>query len=107
MSDKIRKLSQAMRLGATFTPQARGYTCKQNSTTGINHTCAIGAAYHGAFGEPPQTLGTGICWAELMKRFKMSATYDNISLQDEIVMMNDEQRLTREQIADWLEKKGL
>ncbi len=102
--DKLTKLSQAIRLGATFHPQCFGtlftYQRVHNCSQLLEHpliieaSCAIGAASEAL-------MINGRIKSEFKKRFNISEILFN-----EIVSKNDIERLTREQIADWLEEQG-
>lgn len=102
MADKIKKLSQAIRLGATFRPQCTNgaFEYKDGKTVG---SCALGAAYEAVFGihyklEPHRD----ITFAPLFERFPEVPNH----LVPEIARRNDWMGHTREQIADWLEAQG-
>lgn len=73
------RLSEAIRRGEKMRPQS--FTSTRDKNGG---SCAIGAALDGGY---DRTIG-----------------YDLIS---EIVRLNDLERWTREQIADWLAERGL
>lgn len=99
--DKITKLSQAIRLGATFRPQIRDqYMNKQGS-------CALGAAME-ALGitdwraHHPRNL-----FYERFPEIKDKSSSGRMSILAYVIFLNDHSRWTREQIADWLETKGL
>lgn len=98
--DKLKKLSQAIRLGATIHKQCTNMMWSQH-TNGEWHTCAIGAAYFALHGEmtPPENSSIA---DSVAKRFCVP-----LSLLDSIMRMNDERRMTREAIADKLEAQGL
>ena len=95
MADKIKTLSQAIRLGATFHPQCF-YSFHQYDpydSSKIEGTCALGAASDAVGIEPNR----------LRKRFPEVS--GNIFY--DIIRMNDTEKKTREQIATWLEEQGL
>lgn len=96
MADKIKKLSQAIRLGATFRPQCWGsyFALKDGK---ITESCAIGAAGEALFGE---SAAQPLLGGAVMERLGLS---QNIIRQ--VVCLNDTGD-TREQIADWLEAQG-
>jgi hypothetical protein len=100
MGDKIKKLSDAIRLGATFRPQCR------RTLFDLGSSCAIGAAYEALTGintTEGYNLSTSPSVEGLLaRRFGVS-----MELLDEVIGWNDHERLTREQIADRLEAKGL
>lgn len=112
--DKITKLSQAIRLGATFRPQGQGSLYRFNEELGTHVTCALGAAME-AVGLDPDPANSNVSdnYMELVRRFpilarsclhpirEFCAHLDNI-----IPFLNDRDGWTREQIADWLEEKG-
>ncbi len=111
--DKVKKLSQAIRLGATFRPQAFRYLwCKRGDVIG---TCALGAAYEAAFGEIPSDLDSfKPAYARLEERFpELKEYFDGFgsgnakSLEANITCANDRDLKSREQIADELERIGL
>jgi len=107
MSDKITKLSQAIRLGATFRPQCFYALSKGDDTNGM--TCAIGAAYEVHLGEFPLPL-KGISASEVtsfVKRFFDGDDMKALTINNKIAKLNDGQHLTREEIADWLESIGM
>jgi hypothetical protein len=103
--DKIRRLSDAIRLGATFRPQCIGHLFRDGKS------CALGAAY-----EAVNNSITGPRKANvLMRRFpalKEKVRHPLTSgITDKLVCvipsLNDAHRWTRERIADWLESIGL
>lgn len=102
--DKLTKLSDAIRLGASFRPQCRGRLFLQQGNE--IHSCAIGAALE-AYGVTaheflldPNTLPT-------MRRLGMLVEGDCASsLFKDIARRNDSGQ-TREEIAEWLSAKGL
>lgn len=95
--DKLTKLSQAIRLGATFHPQCFGAICQVDRDGNVTHTCAVGGALE-AIGIPANG-GSGI--NALCKRF------DAYYILGDVMNRNDKNKWTREQIADWLEAQGL
>lgn len=96
MSDKIKTLSQAIKLGATFRPQCRAFYYKNGES------CAIGAAYEATFHKLPDNHAGLVC-AELRDRYSMAT---NGNLFTTIILRNDHSRQTREEIAEWLESIG-
>lgn len=96
--DKITKLSQAIRLGATFHPQCHRSFFLRNGFGEVFNSCALGAAWL-ALGYDPDRAADA--FTELRERFNIP-----VMLLGEITVKNDT-GLTRESIADWLEKKGL
>lgn len=106
--DKITKLSQAIRLGATFRPQGHGeYFADGNS-------CAIGAALEACGWGPDEESAEphGALKEALLKRFGFVTGIPGeglgiySQLWADIYKRNDDGE-TREQIADWLEAQGL
>ncbi len=95
MADKFKKLSQAIRLGATFHPQCITYYRVKDMEGKTIATCALGAAME-ALG--PRSVGK----SNIMERFPEISN----NLCDEIIKRNDRLYQTREQIADWLESQG-
>lgn len=95
MADKITKLSDAIRLGATFRPQCRGGFFQQGMS------CALGAAYEAVTGEYDSELEHGVVAPLLRNRFGVD--YDMLCA---VVHRNDDGKETREAIADWLENEG-
>jgi len=94
MSDKITKLSDAIRLGATFKPQCTG-TFFDNG-----RSCALGAALDAMATDDPN---------ELVRRFPHLEQHRNSfgwTLYSIIVELNDQEHWTRERIASWLESIG-
>lgn len=85
------KLSEAIRIGCKSVREGRGYG-----------GCALGAAFFALTGEGVQTLPMGVNWAtEIGKRFGISA-----DLANKISGLHFDQKMTREQIAHWLEAQG-
>lgn len=89
VTERKLKPSEAMRLGAKLRPQCRG------AYYGINGSCALGALFE-AYGL--RNRAGEINWETVGLSFGLSQT---------IAHLNDDERWTREQIADWLESKGL
>lgn len=101
MADKIKKLSEAIRLGATFRPKGV-HRCLMDGKT-----CALGAALDavGLLERRNLTGDGGVTqdtWETLWERFPVPA-----GVQRQITDRNDHQGQTREEIADWLEAQGL
>lgn len=113
MSDKIKTLSQAIRLGATFRPQGFGALFDDDKS------CAIGAAGE-ALGF---TKGEHFSTDDIKDRFPMTGALDSfcpMCSQDDLMILrsiprnaiglvihlNDQHQWSREQIADWLEGQG-
>lgn len=92
MADKITKLSQAIRLGATFRPQCvYGYYERGGS-------CALGAAAEAIAGEKYMDCSP---LQVIKQRFNVP-----MAILSSIIRQNDAGR-TREQIAEHLEAQGL
>lgn len=102
MADKITKLSQAIRLGATFRPQCHFDVFRRGGS------CALGAAYEvvtGIGNEVDYTHGPGFFKA-MGERFGYERDeWDRIV--DRVVAWNDGDQLSREEIAQKLELQGL
>lgn len=94
--DKNIPLSQLIRLGAKQTAQCRHRYFEKET----NSACALGAAYIGKFVEFPNKVLLGTSIRELIA----PNTPEHIITQ--IVNLNDDKELSREQIADWLEQRG-
>lgn len=109
------KLSEAIRLGAAKSLPTTGLYSKVNEDGQIC-TCALGAAYLGAFGEPPEPMGIGM-WTALKEATGLDIDNHivdhpayNVSdwnLSSAIISLNDSNGWSREKIADWLERIGL
>lgn len=97
--DKLTKLSQAIRLGATFRPQCVRASGTVGKNGELESTCALGAAME-AIGVSP--LDTSILPLDALARFKLEPFVCGA-----IILRNDLLGWTREQIADWLEQQGL
>ncbi len=101
MADKLTKLSQAIRLGATFHPQCFGTMWNRDYSTfsGVFATCAVGAAIKAI---NPDCMNCVEAQDELCERFNIE-----IGMIFKIAYKNDTEKMSREQIADWLEQQGL
>lgn len=99
MGDKLKKLSDAIRLGATFRPQCRECYFHHDGNQ-VTSSCAIGAAIEALTGETE--VSSGLIEEVIEERFGVDT-----DIEHEIVTMNDKHGMTREAIADWLEAKGL
>ncbi len=100
MSDKIKKLSQAMRLGCKI----RQRQCFGRTVEGLDAACALGAAMI-CFTEE-QLINVSFC-----KRFPELelAIYNQgnrVDVRTEIIYRNDDLKQSREEIAGWLESIG-
>ncbi len=105
MSDKFTKLSQAIRLGATFHPQCFKAFVERNGLREAEATCALGAAYLATGGEVGQYgLNSTIVGDHLKARFP--GQLNDHTLQH-IINLNDVMHYSREEIADKLEAQGL
>lgn len=93
--DKILKLSQAIRLGATFHPQCFRQMFLRNGQMEIIGTCALGAALEALGLERSGSLASDL------KRFDLPA-----GTTAKIIELNDYSNWTREMIAGWLEGQG-
>lgn len=100
MSDKIKTLSQAIRLGATFRPKCEHALFKKGES------CAYGAAYEALTGKSEYNYDDPHPTSFCNRRFHIPHHISN-----EVVHRNNGQRgflmQTREAIADWLESIGL
>lgn len=94
---KVTKLSEAIRIGAKIRPQ--GFT----DLFADGKSCALGAAYEGATG----SMCANYEYGKITKQFPVIGNGSSLnSLGEKIYRMNDYQRKTREQIADWLAEQG-
>ncbi len=94
--DKIKTLSQAIRLGSTFHPQCFSQYVKFNEKREIIETCALGAALDSSGARQP------FCQLRATERFR-DVPYEIFAA---IVLKNDQLRMSREAIADWVEQQG-
>lgn len=102
MADKIKKLSDAIRIGASGTKQ-----CFGKYSTAPGETCAIGAAKLAVLGDPHGSDG------EFSERIPLDSVvfhpftrkWRNVGAV--VVSLNDDHEWSREKIADWLEATGL
>lgn len=95
---KTLKLSEAIRIGATYRPQVRGVWFSHAN----GGSCALGAAWEGAFGKVTRETWAHANGTELALRFGIPS-----SIISEIAKRNDQGLMSREQIANWLEAQGL
>lgn len=100
--DKITKLSQAIRLGATFRPQQISHITNAERTT----SCALMAAYEAVFGISPKEfcdypIPTFIDLRDRLGIDKNSGVFCRV------MNMNNHEHMSREAIADTLEAEGL
>ena len=92
------KLSEAMRIGAGIRPQGFGGVLAQLSR---GTSCALHAAYEAIEGHPhPKISGA----SEMLEKWACGFACGVIV--EEVMDKNDSEKLTREQIADWLESQG-
>jgi hypothetical protein len=114
------KLSEAMREGARKRPQAYGryYHYDLMGKGWQIASCAWGAAAEGVTGQAPRIIerptyrddptGTGIRHpATNMRQFFREAFGVGDRLFREVCFMNDQERMSRDEIADYLEEQGL
>lgn len=101
MADKITKLSDAIRLGATFRPQCCGDIFAEQMS------CALGAAVEALGYEYNEDMPTSAAIDALSARFPTvpAIIYDDITCANDGVGIEIASK-TREQIADDLAKKG-
>lgn len=94
------KLSEAIRKGATYAPQAFDTYVETNGAT-----CALGAAYQGVKGNT--ATNTDVV-GEIWEVFPQLATEIDVrgDLFAVITFMNDKEHKSREEIADWLAQQG-
>lgn len=91
------KLSEAIRIGAKLRPQGLGHAFKDGKS------CAWGAAYEGVGGEYNESLGYSNLVCDYLPSHFMQAFGTG---EYSIACMNDN-GMTREAIADFLEARGL
>jgi len=110
MSDKIEKFSQAIRLGATFRPQCFEMLFLRDQNNRATKTCALGAALEALGHDFIDSVNTH----EMIKRFDLGSSCvcpvcgtTKVAVWDAIAHLNDTHRWSRENIADFLETKGL
>ncbi len=112
MSDKIKTLSQAIRLGSTFHPQA--FKAMVITSHGEMKTCALGAALE-AIGKLDDANPD---W-QLCRRFGKKLMDSTVSCPAcglfgstnnvlyMVTHLNDKHEWPREKISDWLQERGL
>lgn len=127
MGDKVRRLSDAIRLGATIHPQIHGNLFGWDIVTNLDDhtrtfivtgTCALGAAAV-AIGKSPKSINeyqVGDPYHDLSIRFPKSYNamrdcpkvgcplHSNVATL--VTHLNDKHMWKREKIADWLEGLG-
>lgn len=102
---KVLKLSEAIRIGARIRPQCFGKFFRDGES------CALGAAYEAGIGRALEYGGFPECFSDLERKFPMihelvpSVRGGVDRLYMEIAARND-QKESRESIADWLEAQG-
>ena len=111
MSDKIDKLSAAIRIGAKA-----GKQLKHNYADNDFNSCALGAAGIGLSLFMPDKLDKTYNWTKirqnLIDRFDGDKIISNPKTGEmntiicTIIYLNDHSNWTREKIADWLESIG-
>lgn len=103
MSDKINKLSDAIRIGAKAGHQMRHILMDSSL-----NSCAIGAAFI-AIGTNPSDIPD---WAKLNEKFKIQGMIRHpikkllMTINRVVVSLNNDYEWSRERIADWLESEG-
>jgi len=111
------RLSEAMRIGASWSPQTRLIMKSKDGT------CAMGAAYEGTFGTITNNMmeGDNLQYIKIENLDKLLKTYPILyefsmfvtksvvvaPIDQIIVSLNDSYCWTREEIADWIEMKEL
>lgn len=96
------KLSEAIRLGSKGTAQIYGRFYDE-----IGNSCALGAALK-SYGLKVSDVSE---WS-MRPMFKRMTTCPEgcgvkLDLYSQIVHLNDDHRITREAISEWLEKEGI
>jgi hypothetical protein len=103
------KLSEAIREGAKLHEQYFG-AMFQHRNRQIVRSCAFGAAYVQLFGERAENMMLSDIERETGAPVHGACRNPVTGVEDEmsevILYLNDEQRWTREAIADWLESLG-
>lgn len=104
------KLSEAIREGARIRPQGFMYSFSKNEQGEIC-SCAWGAAQEAIFGFPfMEDISGAVMYKTHPKEcatfIENPVTGQRYDLPSVITDLNDASRWTREQIANWLEKKG-
>lgn len=98
------KLSEAIRIGAALRPQAHRDYCDV-LPDGRYATCALGAAYEALTGQLPPSVYDGNRY--LIDNAIVDATGATARIRQQVARWNDEEALTREEIAARLEAQGL
>jgi hypothetical protein len=103
------KLSDAIRHGSEIHRQ--GYGNMFIFRVGEIFSCAIGAAYYSQFGKVEQSgeevrKSLYALYPELLREVLYKPDQEDIPLIVAITNMNDLERKSREEIADWLAEMG-
>jgi hypothetical protein len=106
---QITKVSQAIRIGSCFRPQAVGEPFIDGGS------CAIGAAYEALGGPMTDEIksDTGPAWEYVAKKLGLEVWMcipdEEGKLRElcEHIFSKNDDGWTREQVADWLESQGL
>jgi hypothetical protein len=103
------KLSEAMRNGIEVTEPMTG-TMIEYDRDGNLHACALGAAFVGRFGVPseddtydPESFYVRMDQAYPELAEMIDADWD---VKWTIIAMNDNEHVSRDEIANWVESKG-
>ncbi len=93
-----KRLADYIRTGAKLRPQCKGDYWKE--VDGVMGTCALGAAL--------EAMGTDVLKATSVPDLGFFMEEFNLSedLVNGVVNKNDTEEMSREEIADWLEKDG-
>lgn len=107
------KLSDAIRIGARLRPQGR------ETLFSNGKSCALGAAYEAVYGDPGRDAGfpdlphdarnkDDVFGQRLDESFPALNTRlgGGFRVKDQVWRKNDNERWSREKIADWLESQG-
>ncbi len=115
MSDKLHKLSDAIKLGSTFLPQAFNAYFNYNEGD-FTASCALGAAMHATGVDSDGFVFFHTPRIALKRYAECLGSYQNcpdsncpmppLPLQMVIAHLNDNHKWTREKIADWLAEQG-
>jgi hypothetical protein len=101
------KLSEAIREGAKLRPQTFGSFFDTNSEN-VVCSCTLGAAFEGKTGYVSLKLEyvnqLHPVFPELATQVELNGLRRDLA--QAVTQLNDGERWTREQIADWLEEKG-
>jgi hypothetical protein len=95
---KTLKLSEAIRIGASYRPQGfNGVLSQIHEGT----SCALHAAYEAVTGGPAHDEGSDTSYNLTQWAYRI---FGNAATN--VIYKNDDEKWTREQIADWLESRG-